>query len=310
MIAGAVPDWVLSSLQALLEFIFLPQSLLFYDEHRSSLQVTLQEFYTGKSSIYNAGGRLGKLGPINHWRIPKLELMNTVHESVIWMGAPYQWTSDITEHCHITHVKTPYRLSSRRNFHEQCCRYMDCVEKCLTFTMYTTTKTLGPTLATEIANEADQVAIDDSELPPLTSPESNIGTTPTVPASLFTKTCSHFTDNQTVAFTVATVMSTFKVPDLQAALGDFFILKQSYSSHHGKRQSRVDCPLPFQCLHIWESFHMQQCSPQDSRITLPVHTVQALKPSNKLPFGHGNTVLVNITNRSGISGTQSYSAPL
>ena len=51
---------------------------------------TLQEFHTGKSSIYNAGGRLGKLRSINHWRIPKLELMNTVHENVIWMGAPYQ----------------------------------------------------------------------------------------------------------------------------------------------------------------------------------------------------------------------------
>ena len=190
------------------------------------------------------------------------------------MGALYQWTSDITECYHITHIKTPYCLSSHRNFHEQCCRYMDRVEKCFTFTMYTTTKTLGPTLATEITNEANQVTIDDSELPLLTSPESNVGTAPTALASLFMKACSHFTDDQTAAFMVAitqhfagvpvaTDMSTFKVPDLQAALGDFFILKQLYSSHHEKRKSRVNCPLPvncplhFQCLHIWESFHMQ-----------------------------------------------------
>ena len=128
------------------------------------------------------------------------------------MGAPYQWTSDITEHCHITHVKTPYRLSSHRNFHEQCCRYMDCVEKCLTFTMYTTTKTLGPTLATEITNEANQVTIDDSELPLLTSPESNVGTAPTALASLFMKACSHFTDDQTAAFMVAITQHFAGVP--------------------------------------------------------------------------------------------------
>ena len=42
----------------------------------------------------------------------------------------------------------------------------------------------------------------------------------------------------------------------------------------------------------------------------PVHTVQALKPSNELPFECGNTVLVDITDRNGISGMQSYSASL
>ena len=39
--------------------------------------------------------------------------------STCLLGTPYQWTSDITEHCHITHVKTPYRMSNHY-FHSQC----------------------------------------------------------------------------------------------------------------------------------------------------------------------------------------------
>ena len=56
MIAGAVPNHVLSLMRGLLEFIFLAQSLLLYDEHLSSLQAALQEFHTSKAAIYNSGG--------------------------------------------------------------------------------------------------------------------------------------------------------------------------------------------------------------------------------------------------------------
>lgn len=317
VIAGAVPDRVLRSMRGLLEFIFLAQSLLFYDEHLNSLKAAHEEFHVGKSSIYNAGGRQGKRGPINHWNIPKLELMNAVHQSIVWMGASYQWTSDITERCHITHVKIPYRLSNRRNFHEQCCRYMDRVEKCLVFKMYTTAKTSGAILANEIADEADDVAAHYPELTwlsELAAPEGNVGTAPAAPPSLFTKNRSHITDDQTTAFTVAIkphfanvpvnlVANAFKVPDLNAALGDFFVLGQSYSYRRGQRKSRADCQLPFQHLHVWESFRMQQLSTQDSRITLPVRTVQALRPSDELPFGRGNTVMISSDDGDDSSGT-------
>ena len=293
-------------MQALQEFIYMAQSLLFYNEHLSSLEVAHWEFHITKSTIYNAGGWLGKHGPINHWNIPKLELMSAIHQSIIWMGVPYQWTSDITECCHITHVKTLYHLSNHRNFYEQCCRYMDHIEKCLNFKMYTTSKTIRPSLVTEMANEASQITGHLPELVELSEwvPESNTGTALAAPSSLFTKHWSHITDDQTTAFTVSmkphftnvpvdTIINAFKLSNFQATLGDFFVLKKSYTDHHGKRKSGCNCPLPFKGVHMWKSFHMQQCSAQDSWITLPVRTVQALPPSHELPFGHENTVMVS-----------------
>ena len=54
-----------------------------------SIQVAIQEFHTSKAAIYTSGGQQGKYGPIDHWNIPKLKLMNSVHQSIIWMGTPY-----------------------------------------------------------------------------------------------------------------------------------------------------------------------------------------------------------------------------
>lgn len=318
VIAGAVDDKVLGAIRSMVDFIFIGQSLLFYDEHLFSLQQALREFHTLKSAIQAAGGRRGKKGVIAHWNIPKLELMNSVSESVKFMGSPYQWTSDITERCHITHVKEPYRKSNKRNFHEQCCRFMDRVEKCRIFHLYTIVKELGPSLTNEIAIEANHVANNYPEaawISELTtgyesgviSVGQSLSTNHAVLRStLFDKSRSHFSDDKTSAFTVAIKphFSTVRVDDaartinssdLRAALGDYFVLRQNYSARRGARRSPANCDLPpsFQSLDIWNSFRMQQYSSQDPNTVLPVRTVQALPPnSTNMPHGRWNTVLV------------------
>ncbi|KAI6142974.1 hypothetical protein BKA82DRAFT_16977 [Pisolithus tinctorius] len=75
--AGGMPDDMLRALCTITEFIFLAQN-----------------------------------GPLDHFQIPKVELTQHIVQSIHQMGAPYQWSSNITEHCHITHVKVPYHLSN------------------------------------------------------------------------------------------------------------------------------------------------------------------------------------------------------
>ncbi|KAI5980755.1 hypothetical protein EDD15DRAFT_2186505 [Pisolithus albus] len=157
--AGALPDDVLCALRAITEFIFLAQALFHYDETIHSLNEALREFHHYKSSILRAGGRLGKNGPLNHFQIPKLELAQHVARSIRQMGAPYQWSSDITERCHITHVKMPYRLTNRRDYHVQCCRFLDRQEKRRFFCLFTSLKTSMSPLFFEMVNEARLMAI-------------------------------------------------------------------------------------------------------------------------------------------------------
>ncbi|KAG1877528.1 hypothetical protein F4604DRAFT_1880428 [Suillus subluteus] len=117
VIVGAVPNEVACALRAITEFIFQAQNLFVYNETLHSLSEALCEFHHYKDSILTAGGRRGKNSPLNHFQIPKLELMQHVARSARVMGAPYQWSSDITKRCHITHVKRPYRMSNRKDFH-------------------------------------------------------------------------------------------------------------------------------------------------------------------------------------------------
>lgn len=137
VIAGAVPRRVLCAVRAINEFFFNAQGLLLYDEHFHAMDENLREFHTYKNDIIHAGGRRGKHGPLPHFNIPKLEGMGRVGYNARKMGASYQHTSDITERCHIILVKEPYRHSNRREYHEQCARWLDRKEKAEQFQLYT-----------------------------------------------------------------------------------------------------------------------------------------------------------------------------
>ncbi|KAG2357545.1 hypothetical protein BDR07DRAFT_1453046 [Suillus spraguei] len=143
VIVGAIPNDVACALHAITEFIFQAQNLFLYDKTLHSLAEALCEFHHYKYSIITAGGRCGKNGPLTHFQIPKLELMQHVIQSTRAMGAPYQWSSDITECCHITHVKQPYHMTNHKNFHGQCCCFLDRQEKLRFFQLYAVCYELG-----------------------------------------------------------------------------------------------------------------------------------------------------------------------
>ncbi|KAI9458069.1 hypothetical protein HD554DRAFT_2029768 [Boletus coccyginus] len=151
--AGAIHPNVLRALRAITEFIFVAQRAYHDEETLHSLSEALREFHYYKQSIIEAGGRRGKNGPLNHFHIPKLELAQHVMRSTRAMGVPYQWTSDIMERCHITHVKTPFRLSNHHNFHEQCYRFLDRQEKQRFFHLYTSLKLTHTALIDELVYE-------------------------------------------------------------------------------------------------------------------------------------------------------------
>ncbi|KAI6000249.1 hypothetical protein EDC04DRAFT_2529870, partial [Pisolithus marmoratus] len=141
--AGALPDDALHTLHAIMEFIFLTQDQFLYDETLHALTEALHKFHHYKPSILTAGGHLGKNGPLDHFQILKLELAQHIMCSTWAMGAPYQWSSDITEHCHITHVKNPYHLSNCCDYHGQCCQFLHWQEKQCFFQLFTSLKTAG-----------------------------------------------------------------------------------------------------------------------------------------------------------------------
>ncbi|KAG1773359.1 hypothetical protein EV702DRAFT_1181125 [Suillus placidus] len=248
----------------IIEFIFQAQNLFLYDKMLHSLTEALRKFHHYKVAIITAGGCRGKNGPLNHFQIPKLELMQHVVRSTRAMGAPYQWSSDITEHCHITHVKRPYRMTNHKDFHGQCCRFLNRQEKLQFFQLYT------------MSREANAMALHYPEatwISTVLPDEQYVGAGKPI-ISLFTKDHSHISSDDSVA-----ILLTIHPHHPHLSIEEV-------------RFCRPNCSLSFDRLRVWLNFRMQRRSTQDSRVVSPAQTIQALPPSSLMPFGRGNTVLV------------------
>jgi hypothetical protein len=73
-----------------------------FDERAlAKLDTALASFHMHKDAILAAGACF------EHFRIPKLELLQHVVPSIRDSSSPMQWSADVTEHAHMTEIKNP-----------------------------------------------------------------------------------------------------------------------------------------------------------------------------------------------------------
>ncbi|KAG2071298.1 hypothetical protein BDR04DRAFT_1117707 [Suillus decipiens] len=72
---------------------------------------------------------IGMKKPINNWFILKLKLMQSITASSCKVGALIQWSTDTTEHAHISEIKDPAWHTNNNNYDPQICCHLDCQEK-------------------------------------------------------------------------------------------------------------------------------------------------------------------------------------
>lgn len=135
VIAGAAPTNVVIAIRALMDFRYLAQAHVITSLTRDRIKDALAEFHEHKHTIIDEGLRRGPTSgnALDHWQIPKLELMQCVVPSISQLGAPMQWSADMTERMHIEVVKEPAASTNNHNFDSQICRYLDRLEKCRAF---------------------------------------------------------------------------------------------------------------------------------------------------------------------------------
>jgi hypothetical protein len=85
VIAGGVPPNVVTAIRALMEFRYLAQALAITSRTQDRIRATLNEFHEHKQAILDGSFRRGKR-VMDHFRIPKLELMQSVVPSVLRVG--------------------------------------------------------------------------------------------------------------------------------------------------------------------------------------------------------------------------------
>ena len=78
VVAGSVPPKFLAAIRSLLDFHYLAQMPHFDHDSLAKVEVSLASFHDKKLAILATGGCQGSRGPLYHWEIPKLELLQHV----------------------------------------------------------------------------------------------------------------------------------------------------------------------------------------------------------------------------------------
>ena len=122
-IQGYVPDEMVKTLQAFLDFCYIVQRNVHDMESLSALEDALDRFHLHCEIFRTSGIRLDGFNlPRSHAVVHYLRLIRA-------FGAPNGLCSSITESKHIKAVKEPWRRSSRWNALRQMLKTNSCLDK-------------------------------------------------------------------------------------------------------------------------------------------------------------------------------------
>ncbi|KAI5988313.1 hypothetical protein EDC04DRAFT_2588779, partial [Pisolithus marmoratus] len=284
---------------------------------QDKINTALSEFHDHKDTIIDEGFRQA----LDHWLIPKLELMQSVTLSISELGMPVQWSVDMTEHTHIEVIKEPASMMNNHNYNTQICHYLDCVERCQLFKTAThLSAALNNTNGHDLLDSAieddtardDETNAEDGEensmaiLSNIWSPRCCVpnfftiaeqlrtappGSTP-LPAHTFisgaTAICVNYKP-PILCISIGEAAELFNLPDLQGALTDYLGCEGAYAQNfHSFGQqwgSSPDAHLLFKDLQIWHKVCLQQKSYHDSSSLGSVFTVNAHCPDCMWQYG-------------------------
>ena len=332
VVADAVPPPFLIAIRALLDFRYLAQSPRIDDNVCKRITDALRLFHQHKKAILDAGARRGKKQPLDHFEIPKLELLQSVVPTIQLSGPPCQWSADFTEHAHIEVVKDPARSGNNHAYELQICQFLDRLEKIRNFTLATSICNAGVQFGdtTLVEDEDDDetgfredvVSTTAQLLPFLWTSGYHIGTPRIVdyfyhadlmkrgllnqsslrPFRTYQSTENivyHLSCDPSYKITISEATDLFDIQDLSAAIGSYIMHHSSNqaSSHldlFGGRRRIYPGRLPVSRLHIWNKLRLQTTSYHFPHDKLAPYTINAAPPSAMWPHGHYDSAVFNI----------------
>ena len=334
LIAGAVSKEFLLCIRALADFRYLAQSHSIDDRTLTEIYNALTLFHKNKQAILDAKARVGKGNkPLNHFFIPKLELLHNVVASISLSGSPIQWSADPTERAHIDAIKVPSENTNNGQYGPQICQHLDRDEKRRLFDLTTAICEAGGDLESIIYNFPTNEWDDGCDLLDGELNEDWISELDTVgrvcgsfrkavdlfitadalatralsedfsaiprPLRTFSTSWAAFNLNRRpdiARISVESLAEKYNLPDLRLALLDFLCkLLRNPSLHQvgGRRGTWADTELPFNYVMVWFSLRMQTHSLDDGSVTEP-RRLTAIPPCDSWPLGrHDSAIFVH-----------------
>ncbi|KIO06619.1 hypothetical protein M404DRAFT_138348 [Pisolithus tinctorius Marx 270] len=302
-IAGlADPDFT-CAIRAIIDFLYRAQSPTFTTSSINAMGESLAEFHAHKDSILEMGVRRGKSGKIDHFRIPKIELLQSFGRNIRDVGSLIQYTADVSERLLITHCKDPFTRTNRQrtSFTKQIVLLLDHEESIRQFDLYSLLSERGINLTNTPCVESNVPQYIDPTLEwvqRVAPEEVNSFHGPRVFRNHFLKGILSEDSTTTFHVTVQTdfadktsnyLVDTYNLPDFPVLLRAYI---DAFPGNHSRLHGRL--------LKGWRKFRLQLQSRLYPRNLLPSQQVQALPPSTEHPLGKCDAVLVHHRPSSGI----------
>ncbi|KAG1828797.1 hypothetical protein EV424DRAFT_1470990 [Suillus variegatus] len=159
------PDFI-CAVRVMVDFIYKAQAPTFTPTLITDMTYSLQEFHEFKHAILHAEAHQGTSGPIEHFKIPKLELLASFAQSIPQLGFIIQFTADVSERMLITQCKNPFERTShqRATFTQQVVHFLDWEETACQFDLYALLCSNDMSLNNLIVNEFNKVVDMDPML--------------------------------------------------------------------------------------------------------------------------------------------------
>ena len=296
IIAGAVPDEFTICMRALLDLHYLAQMPHVPIDALEEIEAALKIFHDYKKIILDSGYRVGKKNsPINHFEIPKLELLHSVVAAIKWSGSLPQWSADRTERSHIDMIKKPKSRTNGIEYNSQICRSLDRSEKLRLFDLATAICALEPDAMFEEQDWASALETVEHTGPPRAVsnlfrqlPPSNNPSPRFLLHTFSTSTTAfHFNLRPNASkVSLDDCSTTFDIPDLSTSINDFLAhyLHEPQTCNIGGRQGRSDDRrVPFDSVKMWHSVQVQNLN-SSGGLRVP-QRLFATPPSDSWPLG-------------------------
>ncbi|KLO04383.1 hypothetical protein SCHPADRAFT_836422 [Schizopora paradoxa] len=268
---------VIRAFRGLLDYIYTAQYDTQSTETLKFLRKCLRTFHRNKGYISRTGVRDGSRMK-GKFKIPKLELLHQAPRIIKEIGSAPQFSTDYSEHLHIGNAKVPYTKTNRKEYEGQICRYLDRRDKMDFFEIATHQNRLR-----QLRLFKEFMAKTGKYMP---KPDIDYFT-PLPPNSART-----LLRNDTTAFgltarityrkrTIDAVSEIYHLPHLLGAILSFYGVRDLHE-------------LPFGEIDCWDKVRIQLHKCQDQNTIVPPYTVAAFAPSDALPFGFCNFVLVKL----------------
>ena len=322
IIADAVSKEFILCIRSLTDSRYLVQSHLINNCTLTQISHALDIFHQNKQAILDTGARVGKGNKsLNHFFIPKIELLHSIVSSICWSGAPIQWSANPTERAHINVIKIPSENTNNGQYSPQICHQLDRKERRRLFDLATAIHKAGNNLEEIFYNPAsrDEDGLDEglnvnwvaelgtvakacglsqktidlfvaASIPPTHPMLNRTASVPLLALHTFSTPWAAFNLNQKPdipQISIDSLAKMYSLPNLCPALLDLFSENFENPSIH---RTHPNTQLPFTDVMVWFSFHIQMQSMDNGLVTHP-QCLNAMPPSDDWPFGRYDMAL-------------------